>query len=477
MNRFPQMQSLPIQPGAKNIIGEPGKMYMNDPKFDLSKRIKTPAFFDKINTTKPNYKTADGVIIADQPRLIPIEAYMYDMKDRIQVYKKEWFEPLPIITPKEKPVESLTNAQIGLLSNLNDPMQKYFLLEMFKGKISLTTNIKSKLTGITPLDAQALDQSLNRLIHKYTGLSNDNNINNNSVKNILDEYYAEIKSIYAKWKASNPTSFDPLQELEAGLSLSIPAPIVIAPPAGPAGPAAIIPILPPPAPAPAPGPAPGPAPVPAPGPTPVPPGPTPTPAPGPAPVPPGPAPVPPGPTPVPPGPASIVRDSKTGFPINIIQMYPNIGSFTTADILNIVDRKANDEIVKTTNLKSLYNNVDGSGSIQNQDYPNSQKRFSSMRKMTAVNTILTNPQSEIYRALLLYTYFINEKLPTIPLTNKGFIDKKSIGPLNSDAFTLVQQQRAQIGLGNKLISSNQFKSNGGKRKKQHKDLKRLLQLL
>ena len=246
IRQIPLMQSLPMHPGAKNIKPEPRKMYEKDPKFDMFERKQPPHFYKKIVISRPPFKTSDSFTIAKQSDLTPIPALMYDKRNRLDVYKAEWYEPLPVALRKQKPVESLTNAQVALLSQIDDPTKKYFLLEMFKGKIAITTGIKTKLVGVGPLEAQTLDQALNRLIQKYTTLSNTNTVNDQNLKNILDEYYLEIKPIYAKWMAANPGSFDPIQELEAGLGLNIPAPIVIAPPQLQAPPAAIPALIPPP---------------------------------------------------------------------------------------------------------------------------------------------------------------------------------------------------------------------------------------
>jgi hypothetical protein len=261
MNIPPLRESLPRNPGAQNIPpSNDRKLYEKDPKFNIFNRPGPPAFFKKIVIGKNKYSSADSFNIAQQSELTPVVADMYDNRTRVGTYRNEWYEPLPMARYVEKAVPALTNAQVDILNHVDDPVRKYFLLEMFKGKIQMTTSIKGKLVGITPADGNILDQALNRLLQKYTSLSNMNNLNDASLQKILDEYYLEIRPIYEKWKLANPNaSFDPIQELSTGLLTMVPqsAPI---PPLAPAPPAVIAGIIPaPPAPAPAPAP-PAPAP-------------------------------------------------------------------------------------------------------------------------------------------------------------------------------------------------------------------------
>lgn len=225
--------SLPRNPGAINIPPQMDrKLYDKDPKFDIFKKSLPPPFFKKIvvGTHTPN--TSDTFNIAKQSQLMPMTL---PPDTQIGVYRNEWIQPLPTARfVQQPPTNGLTNAQVNILNSVDDPTKKYFLLEMFKGKIQITTSIKGKLTGITPADANILDQSLNRLLQKYTGLSNMNLLNDAELKKILDEYYFEIKPIYEKWKIANPgATFDPIQELSTGLISMVPTPAP-APPLAPA---------------------------------------------------------------------------------------------------------------------------------------------------------------------------------------------------------------------------------------------------
>ena len=275
------IQSLPRKTGAISIPPTIKKMYYKDPKFVIFQNKPPPLFHNKVMTTKYISPYIDTFNVANQPKLEPVKAYGLDPNTSINIYKKQWFEPMHIARPKISKTAPLTNAQTSLLNNITDPTKKFFLLEAFKGKIQSTRNIKTRLIGISAIDENMLDQSLNRLIQRYTSLNNTGSLSETSIKKILDDYYLEIKPIYMKWSASNPGSFDPVQELESELGLSIPITPIISPPGLASSPSVIASLI-----------SPTPAPTPMP-PTPMPPTPTP-----PTPVPPTPVPTPPLPVPI-----------------------------------------------------------------------------------------------------------------------------------------------------------------------------------
>jgi hypothetical protein len=213
------IQSLPRKNGAISIPPTIKKMYYKDPKFVIFQNKPPPLFHNKVMTTKYISPYIDTFNVANQPKLEPVKAYGLDPNTSINIYKKQWFEPMHIARPKISKTAPLTNAQTSLLNNITDPTKKFFLLEAFKGKIQSTRNIKTRLIGISAIDENMLDQSLNRLIQRYTSLNNTGSLSETSIKKILDDYYLEIKPIYMKWSASNPGSFDPVQELESELGL------------------------------------------------------------------------------------------------------------------------------------------------------------------------------------------------------------------------------------------------------------------
>jgi outer membrane biosynthesis protein TonB len=281
------IQSLPRKNGAISIPPTIKKMYYKDPKFVIFQNKPPPLFHNKVMTTKYISPYIDTFNVANQPKLEPVKAYGLDPNTSINIYKKQWFEPMHIARPKITKTAPLTNAQTSLLNNITDPTKKFFLLEAFKGKIQSTRNIKTRLIGISAIDENMLDQALNRLIQRYTSLNNTGSLSETSIKKILDDYYLEIKPIYMKWSASNPGSFDPVQELESELGLSIPITPIISPPGLASSPSVIASLI---SPTPTPTPAPVPTPTPAPVPTPT-PAPVPTPTPAPVPVPPLPVPI------------------------------------------------------------------------------------------------------------------------------------------------------------------------------------------
>jgi hypothetical protein len=292
MKRNNMFQSLPVNPGAINILPTPKVMYHIDPNYLIKKKSDIRYFYHKGG--KFNSKTEDSFNIARIPEIKPVKATTYDDRGIFKNIKRnEWFEPMQVVRPPKKPEPVLTGTQVGLMTAVSDPTQKYFLLEAFKKRISITEDIKSRLAGISPSDMDYLSQALNRLNQKYISLNNTNTLTQSNVDTIINEFFNEIKPIYAKWKNANPSAtFDPVGELESGLGLQLQQfiPAVSAGQA-PIGPSLIRQIFPTPAPAPVgvPAPAPVPATPPAGGPAGS-PTPTPTPAPQPQPQPAGPAP-------------------------------------------------------------------------------------------------------------------------------------------------------------------------------------------
>ena len=109
--------------------------------------------------------------------------------------------------------ETLTNSQVSLLSGVSDPTQKFFLLQMFRDKIGITQSIKTKVYDTLKEDQKSfLQQALHRLQQKYASLSNTNSLNQMNQDRILQEYFDEIKPIYAKYPyvhTQHPTPHTP----------------------------------------------------------------------------------------------------------------------------------------------------------------------------------------------------------------------------------------------------------------------------
>lgn len=219
-HQCPIAQSIPQRPGAINVAPSTRQLYDRDPRYDIFKKPDPPAFYSKALLSRPPIGTTDNTSVPYRGEFEQRQLYELDPRTKIQIYRKEFIAPLPVVRQKERKMEPLTNIQLGLLSTETDPTRKYFLLEMFKNKIQLTTSIKGKLAGITPADAEYLDLALNRLTQKYIAISNNGQLNDITIKLILEEYYTEIRPIYEKWKNMNPGTFDPVQELAVGLSQS-----------------------------------------------------------------------------------------------------------------------------------------------------------------------------------------------------------------------------------------------------------------
>ena len=224
--------SLPPATGFKmKPIQNNQKMYFRDPKYELLKpkrQFDRQLIFNKVNPSNAQ----DKFTIAKPKPLQPIKATWRSKTNTFnKINKKRYFQPMFAIQPKLPEQEQLTNAQLSMITNEQDPMRKFFLLQSFINTLEDSKNLETKLNGkLDKTEKNSLEIAVNRLQQRYIELNNGNRLNSMSQNKIIQEYFTEIKPIYDTWKTKIKGDFDPMKALEAGFVRFMPSTFEDAPP-------------------------------------------------------------------------------------------------------------------------------------------------------------------------------------------------------------------------------------------------------
>ena len=216
---LPQATGFKMKPLQNNQT-----IYFRDPKYEL---LKPKRQFDRqliFNKANPS-NAQDKFTIAKPKPLQPITATWRAKTNTFnKINKRRYFQPMFAITPKMPKQKQLTNAQLSMIANEQDPMRKFFLFQsfqqMFEDSFRLSLKLDEKLEEN---EKNSLQTAANRLQQRYIELNNGNRLNSTSQNKIIQEYFTEVKPIYDNWKTKNGSDFDPMKALEAGLVRFMPA--------------------------------------------------------------------------------------------------------------------------------------------------------------------------------------------------------------------------------------------------------------